>query len=584
MRTLANIFTCILLLSALLVQPHSVEAQFKKKKKINKEAEKTKVITPGDIQASEQFFLEGQKYFMLEDFSKAFVYFQRCVSLNPNATAAYHKMADILMSQNELDQALGFAQKALDLDPDNKFYYLQVADIYSKQSNYKEAAKIYESLLKKMPDLRDYYFELAALYFYQGAYDDAIKTYNKVEKIIGLNEEITFQKQKVYLKQNKIKEALAEGEALIKANPGEPAYLLMQAQILVSNNKINEAIPYLEKLVNEDPKNGQGRLMLAEVYKQSGKQEKAEENIRLAFEDADLEINKKIQFMLNYLQNLPLESVKNIGEKLARVLIDVHPKEANAYAMYGDILFNSESKKEAREKYLQSLELDNSNFNIWQNVISIDLEENEMENAVQHSEKALEYFPNQAILYYFNGVANLTLKKYDEAAYALEHGKKLSSSNLELVSAFNSSLGDTYNGLKKYDKSDAAYEAALDFDPDNSHVLNNYSYFLSLRKEKLDKARRMASKLVKKYPDNPTFLDTYAWVLYVLGEYEEAKKHLQAALASGEESGVIIEHYGDVLFKLGQIDDALIQWKKAKGKDETSDLLDKKIADKTLYE
>jgi tetratricopeptide (TPR) repeat protein len=556
----------------------------KKSKRENTESEKIQVLTPADLHASEQFFLDGQKYFILEDFAKSYVFFQRSISLNPRNAASHFKLAEIHLLQNENIQALNLALKALDLDPNNKFYYLQVAEIYNRQSNFKEAAKVYENLLKKIPDYKDGYFELAAIYFYQGNYEESLKTYNKLEKLTGPIDEITFQKQKIYLKQNRIKEALAEGDALIKAYPDEPNYYLMQAQILLSNNKMSEAIPYLEKVVKEDYRNGQARLMLAEVYKQSGKNDKAEESIQIAFQDPNLPLQNKIQFLLTYIQSLPEESIKELGTKYSKILIETHPHEAHSYAMYGDILFRAESKKEARVNYMKALKYDNSNFNIWQNVVSIDLEINEMDSAIAHSEKALEYFPNQAVMYYFNGIAHLSKKNYKEAAFALEQGKKLSSSNLELLSVFNSNLGDTYNGLKKYDKSDAAYEAALDYDPNNSHVLNNYSYFLSLRKQKLDLAKKMASKLVSLNPDNPTFLDTYAWVLYMLGEYQAAKTYLEKAIMNGESSGVIIEHYGDVLFKLGQKEDALIQWKKAKGKLETSDLLDKKIADKKLYE
>jgi tetratricopeptide (TPR) repeat protein len=144
-------------------------------------------------------------------------------------------------------------------------------------------------------------------------------------------------------------------------------------------------------------------------------------------------------------------------------------------------------------------------------------------------------------------------------------------------------LGDTYNELKQYPESEEAYETVLEVDPNNDHVLNNYSYFLSLRKENLEKAKRMSTRLVKNNPDNPTFLDTHAWVLYMLGDYKEAKKFLEQALKK-DASGTIIEHYGDVLFKLGDIENAVKQWNRAKGMDDTSDLIDKKIADRKLYE
>jgi tetratricopeptide (TPR) repeat protein len=207
------------------------------------------------------------------------------------------------------------------------------------------------------------------------------------------------------------------------------------------------------------------------------------------------------------------------------------------------------------------------------------------QDAIKDGEQALELFPNQAGICWFLGTAYLVQKDYEAAVEVLERGKKLSGANGELKSFFNAQLGDTYNNLGKYKNSDDCYEAALAYDPDNDHVLNNYSYFLSLRKEKLDLAKKMSAKLVARNPEDATYLDTHAWVLYVRGEFEEAKVYIEKAVNSDDDlSGTIIEHYGDILFKLGDVDSAVKQWQKAKGMDETSELIDKKIADRKLYE
>ncbi|WP_185153393.1 tetratricopeptide repeat protein, partial [Fulvivirga lutimaris] len=205
-------------------------------------------------------------------------------------------------------------------------------------------------------------------------------------------------------------------------------------------------------------------------------------------------------------------------------------------------------------------------------------------SVIDFSNIALELFPNQAILYYFNGAANLQENNYEEASFALEQGKKLASANLNLIGAFNSMLGDAYNGQELYEKSDEAFEAALDFDPNNYGILNNYSYYLALRKENLDKAERMSKKVVDNNPDDVTFLDTYAWVLFSKEKYKEAKKVMEKAISIGNVEAVHYEHYGDILFKLGNVDEAVKQWQVAKGMDPNSELIDKKIADKKLYE
>ncbi|HAP60934.1 MAG TPA: hypothetical protein DCR93_16020, partial [Cytophagales bacterium] len=145
-------------------------------------------------------------------------------------------------------------------------------------------------------------------------------------------------------------------------------------------------------------------------------------------------------------------------------------------------------------------------------------------------------------------------------------------------------LGDAYNALKQYPKSDRAYEDALRLDPDNLFVLNNYSYFLSLRGENLNRARDLSTRLVELEPDNSTYLDTHAWVLYQLGEYQSAANYLKRAVNQGSPSGTILEHYGDVLYRLNRVDEALKQWERALEEGGHSELLNQKISDRQLYE
>ena len=135
-----------------------------------------------------------------------------------------------------------------------------------------------------------------------------------------------------------------------------------------------------------------------------------------------------------------------------------------------------------------------------------------------------------------------------------------------------------------YDKSNAAYEQALTLDPNNPNVLNNYSYFLALRKSDLEKAEKMSALLVKNNPDNPAYLDTYAWVLYSRQKYKDARKVIERAVVTGNANATHFEHYGDILFQLGDVTGAVQQWEKARGLNANSEILNKKIANRKIYE
>lgn len=536
-----------------------------------------------DIDKSTYYFLEGEKYFILEDYAKAYVLFQKAAEYDPENGAARFKLAGILIQNGELDKALVYAQEALKQDPQNKFYYLINAEIYTKQSNFSAAAEVYKTMMAHVEETEIYLYDLAALHLYQKDLRSALEVYDEAENKFGMNPEVVFQKQKIYLKLNELDKAIEEGEKLIAAYPGEKEFVLQLVEVLLANNQYDQAEKQLNELLELDADDAHARLLLAEVYNQNGNEAAANENLLIAFSSPNIELTPKLQIMTGYISQLTTDEEKEFAKKLSKVVLDTHPDEANAYTISGDLYFYLDDKQEAVNYYLQSLAIEKDNFGAWQNVLDLELRLDQLDSVILHANQALEYFPNQAALYYFSGTANLIKKQYKEAIEVLEQGKMVSAGNNQLAVIFHAQLGDAYNGVEQYERSDAAYEAALKLDPKNSHVLNNYSYYLSLRKEHLDKALKMSGHLVETHPDDPTYLDTHAWVLYMMGEYKDAKKFLERAIVDTE-SGIIIEHYGDVLFKLGHTEEAVIQWKRAKGMDDTTEVIDKKIADRKLYE
>jgi len=194
------------------------------------------------------------------------------------------------------------------------------------------------------------------------------------------------------------------------------------------------------------------------------------------------------------------------------------------------------------------------------------------------AEAAIALFPTSPELYLYNGIALSQLKRHDQAVETLIAGRDLVVDNPPLLAQFWSSLGDAYNEAKQFAKSDQAYDKALALEPNNTGTLNNHAYYLSLRKDQLEKAERMSRRSNELAPGQPTYQDTYAWVLFQLGRYAEARTWMEKALAgSPEPDGVLLEHYGDILFELGEVPAALEQWKKARGKEGASELLERKI-------
>lgn len=568
-----HIIAALLCLLCIVSLSGNVEAQ-KKRQRQSKET---------DLREAEFYFTEGEKYYILEDYSKALVLFQKALDITSNNATLYYKIAQIHAEGDNLEKALQNINTALSLEKDNKYFYVLAADINTQLGDFQKAAALLEEMTARIQGTDQYLFELAALYLYQNRYDDALSTYEKIEKSYGISDEVVTQKQKIYLKINDIENALREGQKLIELFPENDEYIIKQTEILFVNDRESDAIEFIKDFL-EKTESARLRLMLSDLQRQQGNLESALENLKIAFDDPALNVEQKIQLLAEFRSDFTQNDMQNISLELSNKLTETHPDVADAFAVHGDILYAVGKNTEARLAYQKALELDPSNFSLWQNTLQLLAESNKVDSLLIVSDNALELFPNQGALYYFNGSAHLQKKNYEEAVAALEMGKRLSTANLGLVAAFNSMLGSAYNGTKQYEKSDRAYDAALEYEPDNYGLLNNYAYYLALRKEKLDKAEEMASKAVKNNPDNTTFIDTYAWVLYMKEKYKEAKKAMEKALELGGVSAVHYEHYGDILFKLGEVDKAVEQWQKAKGMNPNSELIDKKITDRKLYE
>lgn len=157
--------------------------------------------------------------------------------------------------------------------------------------------------------------------------------------------------------------------------------------------------------------------------------------------------------------------------------------------------------------------------------------------------------------------------------------------NLPLKSDFYGQIGDIYYQMGQLDQAYKAYDEALKYNDKNVVVLNNYSYFLSLEKKDLKKAERMSAQCIKLEPDNATYLDTYAWIFFVQGNYTLAKIYIESALEKDKtKSAELVDHYGDILFMNGDKEKAVEQWKKAKEMGKDSEILNRKIAEQQYIE
>lgn len=569
---------------AISLSPLLTQAQKKEKKRDKKNKQSEVVI---DNQEVTNLFIDATKARLIGEKTKAINLYNSCLEKNPEHAASMYELAQLYFEKADYSTAARFAEKAATIEPDNKWYKLLLVEIYGKSNSVRELVEICKELVKIDPKSAEYQYELANAYLLSNDGNNALKTFDRIEEIMGITEEVSMQKQRILLIMKKPEQAAGEIEKLIVAFPDEKSkYLSVIAEMYMQLNKPDEAAVYYEKIKQSDPENPYIHISLSDYYTKKGETEKAFEEMKLGFLNPALDIDTKIRVLLTYFIDIQaFEKNKTQIFELASILVKVHPGDPKAHSMYGDLLLDSKQYEQARDEFRKVIAIDSSKYVVWESLLNAQLFLQDYAALMNESIRAIELFPLQPVPYLFKGSGELELKKFAEAIESFNTGVKLVSGNPALSSQFYTYLGDTYNQLKNYSKSDESYEKALKINPENSYVLNNYAYYLSLRGENLEKAMIMSEKAVKLAPENPANLDTYGWVLYKSGKYNEALIWVEKAIQFSKSTDPdLLEHLGDIYFKLNNIEKAVESWQKALDTKSGSSLLEKKIKDRKLYD
>jgi len=530
-------------------------------------------------------FFESQRLEALEEFDKAAALIEQCLSIDPLNADAHYEMATLYIAIERIEDALFHAKKSYELNPNNVWVTQLLSQLYQMSGNIDGELSAYKDLIEKDPSNIEYLFLLATAHSKNGSYKKAIQVYNEIESRIGVSEELSVTKEYLYITMGDVDLAAAEIMKLISAFPNEIRFLCMLAELYQANNLTEKSIAIYNDILEVEPKNSAANVALAEHYRVNKNHLKAFDYLTFCFDNDVLDLQTVFQILTSYFQ-MALEEQKYLDPLLSllnKALIN-YPNEAPFHVLSGDVYFQLNNSKKAFEAYEKSLNFGVTDFLIWNRYLILGIELQEYDSVYKNGVRAIELHPIQPTLYLFSGFAASYNKEHEKAITLFDKGLNYVVNNKPLKAEFYNYLGDSYHFIGNDKKSDECYEKSLDLIPDNVVVLNNYSYYLSLREKNLEKAERMSKLCVELNPNQSTYQDTYGWVLYKLKRFNEAEEWLKKAVEGGDNSPVIIEHYGDVLYQLNHKKEALEYWKKAKNTGGDSELLNKKVREGVLYE
>lgn len=544
-----------------------------------------KVLSQKDSLQVREIYFDGLHEKLMENYPRAAVSFNKVLEMDPANDAAMYELANMSFAQNKPAEAERLIRNAVTVKPDNPWYWSFLAEIYKKTNNISELVLVLEELIRLSPDREENYYDRANALMILKKTDQAVTAYEEIESKFGSSQDLSAAKQRILLQQGKPEKVEQELEKQIKDKPDDVRNYLYLSEVYAKSGDREKAIEVLNKAKAVDPANAMIRLALADNYKALKQFDNTFIELKVAFADPNLNIDEKVRIVLSFFPMFADFKAKAYANELASIMTKTHPDEAKAFAVYGDVLFQEKKYTEARDSYKKALKLNDQIYQIWEQLLRIEVSQGDFQQAIADGEEGLAIFPNQAELYLYTGIAYTQTKKHDKAVAYLKNAADLETEDQEIRTQIFSTLGDSYNALKNYKESDQSYEKALSINPDNSYVLNNYAYYLSLRGENLDKAEKMSKRSVQLDPNNASSEDTYAWILFKLKRYAEAKTWIEKALRNNTtNNSTQVEHYGDILYLLGEKDLALQQWIKAKGTGMGSEILNKKINEKRYVE
>ena len=528
------------------------------------------------------FFLEAMRMKGKNEYDAAFGLLQHCLDINPTASSALYEISQYYMFLRQVPQGQVALEQAVAFAPDNYWYSQGLVSLYQQQNELDKAAALLEKMVTRFPSKQDPLFSLLDIYSRQEKYNDVISTLNRLEKRLGKNEQLSMEKFRIYLQMKDDKKAFQEIESLVQEYPMDMRYQVILGNVYLQNGKKQEAYDAYQKVLAVEPDNPMALFSMASYYEQTGQKELYQQQLDTLLLNKKVTSDTKISVMRQVIAENEQSSAKDSTQVIA--LFDRMMKQdmddPQIPMLYSQYLLSKNMEQEAVPVLEQVVDLDPTNKAARLMLVSAAVKKEDYKQIIKVCEPGIEATPDALELYYYLAIAYHQAEQGDSVLSvcnrALEHITP--DTRKEVISDFYSIMGDIYHTKKQMTEAYAAYDSALVYNPSNIGALNNYAYYLSVERRDLDKAEEMSYKTVKAEPNNSTYLDTYAWILFEKGNYAEARIYIDNAMKNdGEKSDVIVEHCGDIYFMTGDAEGALKYWKKALEMGSESKTLKQKI-------
>lgn len=514
---------------------------------------------------SENYFQGVYEVNVAKNSLKAAAVFAKILKIDSTHSPSHYMLSRLLSSKKE---SLQHSINAHKYDSTNIWYQIDLTNKYMTNKMYDDAIALAEEMLKDNPDNLDAYSNLVTIHSRKGNLDNAEKVIDNFESKFGATDESFLYRVQLYQDFPASDTLILKLENLIKSYPTNAIPLIILGEKYFDLNKDDLAHDYYKRAEKIDSTNAKLIILLTDYYLKHRDIENLMIYIKKTYPLKQLPIESKVAFIEEVLfSSFFYEKYFFKVDNLVHTLYANYPNSLLANNMVAQHYINTRSLDKAAAQYLSIIEKGIANDDTYYSIIGIKSYQKHFDSVIVYCDKMIEIFPETEITNSMQkSYAYMSMKQFDKAISTINNKIPKAKDKVTLSEMYGM-IGDIYYEWGKTKESYTNYKKALRYNPDNIQVLNNYSYHLSVENKQLKKASEMIEKVIKREPENSTYLDTYGWILYQMGNYELAEIILKKAVANDTtNSEVILMHYGDVLYKLERVVSAKVYWLKAKEK------------------
>lgn len=545
------------------------------------------------------FMAEAAKSRMQGQWSKAMELYSHCLQIDSCSAEALYQLGRISFYLRQDSAGLEYLHKAVDLDPDNMYYIEPLAAILLRQGCEDDALPLLEHISKLQSNRSDVLSHLASIYSKTGRLEDAISTLDRLEMLEGKMSQLSNEKFSLYMEMGDSVKAFAELQSLCDEYPADLSYKIDMAYCYQQLGDYEKALQMYDEVRAIDPANVPLQMAMLDYYLSQGMDSLYDATRDSILYAPETETAKRVVLIQQMVQRMSPDSAdtEQIIKRFERVL-QLDSTNVELLTMYAAFLDYRQKPQEMIQSVMSRVllvEPDNEMATQW--LLQYYASRKDYFSLEEICRRGVNYHPKDLVYPYFLGMIMLERNNNAEALEVLDRGIRLRSEDtrLALVSDAFTVKGDVFYKMGKHADAFLQYDSALVYNKDNVLCLNNYAYYLSLRNEYLDKAEEMSYRTIKAEPDNRTYLDTYAWILFMQAKYEQAQEYMDKVVPrdSSEQflmtdlytSTAILEHAGDIAWMNGDAERATYLWQLAvrRGDDEVTPILRKKAKKRKYY-